>query len=675
MMRNRGVSLKLIALVTVSVIAFCVMGIFGVSTTRDTFESVREVRQTAVEFRKSTLEITEPLNQLRQLSLKMVMSPDQRMRIELNDLQQQKTREIDGVLASWDTANADMDELAAFNALRTSWARYKTIKDVTVAKVLKYYREEAFINAIQAENEQFEDVKDHLNNWMAAKQQDADEAYDAAETRYSNSIRLYLIVIVALTLLVGTIGYLTATTIIGPIEKMRRVATKIADHASTGSLGLLDERIELKSNDELGALATAFNQMVENMQISLKRLSEEEKRTQAILNSAADGILTVDSDGRVRSINAAAERLFACSADKAIGSDVVEFLPAYSLNGTLGNTTEHGGKLSAGGESEVHVHTRDGRQQPIALRISEMSYGGETLTIATLQDITARKADEEERRTLFRAIRNAVQRLAVASRQILASTSEQSVGTQIQAASIAQTVSTVNEISQTAQQAAQRSSEVADSARQADDVGNEGRSAIEESIHAMEQVQIQVESLATSILSLAERAQAIGEITATVKEIAEQTNVLALNAAVEASRAGEHGKGFAVVASEVKSLAQQSKNATNQVRTILTEIQQATQEAVLSTENGNKAVASASHIVGKAGDTINQLVATLAVSAKLAAQISASASQQAIGVSQLKDGMTDINGVTQRQAETIKQIEHSAQNLNELSNELADLTA
>ncbi len=670
-MLNRGVLLKLVVLVVVSIVAFCVLGLVGVRTTRETFQSVREVRETAMEFRNVAQQITEPLNQLRELSMRMVMSPDQEMRRSLNGQQQQVTQQLDDVLNNWQLQEQGQQERDAVRALQASWERYKLIKDLTVTKVLNDYREEAFINSIQAEKEQFQIVKNRLNDWMEVKQNSADAVYHTAEKRFTDSSRLYFYLIIALAAFVGLLGYLTATTIIGPIEKMRRIASRIAESATQGSFEMLDERIELRSKDELRSLATAFNQMIENMQATLLRLAEEERRTQAILNSTADGILTIDAGGHLRSLNVAAERLLACQADSVIGTPVADFIPALDENQNVDGRPSQ----AADGEREVQARTARGDQYPIALRLREMDYAGERLTIATLQDITLRKQDEAERKNLFRAIRDAVQRLTVASRQILDSTSEQSVGTQEQASTVAQTVSTVNEIAHTAHQAAQRSSEVADAARHCDDVGNAGRASIEESIRAMEQVKKQVESLAQNILSLAERAQAIGEITATVNDIAEQTNVLALNAAVEASRAGEHGKGFAVVASEVKSLAQQSKTATHQVRKILTEIQRATQEAVLSTEDGTKAVGAASRVVVEAGDTINQLVATLANSAKLALQISASANQQAVGVSQLNEGIHNINSVTQRHADTIKQIEQSAQNLNELSNELANLTA
>ena len=82
--------------------------------------------------------------------------------------------------------------------------------------------------------------------------------------------------------------------------------------------------------------------------------------------------------------------------------------------------------------------------------------------------------------------------------------------------------------------------------------------------------------------------QAAGDIIASVNDLAEQSNLLSVNASIEAAKAGEHGKGFAVVAQEVKSLAEQSKQAVAQVRTMLGEIQKASQTAVQAAAGGRE---------------------------------------------------------------------------------------
>jgi methyl-accepting chemotaxis protein len=275
--------------------------------------------------------------------------------------------------------------------------------------------------------------------------------------------------------------------------------------------------------------------------------------------------------------------------------------------------------------------------------------------------------------SVTRPVRAAVGRLTAAGAELLAGTSEQAAGAQEQAAAIAQTVTTVSEITRTAEQTAERARGVGEAVQRTRQVGEAGRRAVEDSIGALGTVRSQVETTAEGILALAEQAQTIGEIIATVHDIAEQTNLLSLNAAIEASRAGEHGRGFAVVAGEVKALADQSRRATAQVRQVLGEIQKATNAAVLSTEEVTKGVAQAAQVAAQAGQTIRTLAETLADSSQAAAQIAASAGQQAAGVAQVQQAMANIEQVARQNLVAMRQAEQAAQDLNRLGTQFAAL--
>jgi methyl-accepting chemotaxis protein len=278
-------------------------------------------------------------------------------------------------------------------------------------------------------------------------------------------------------------------------------------------------------------------------------------------------------------------------------------------------------------------------------------------------------------RSITVPLRNAIDALAASASEIVAGTTQQASGIQEQAASVAETVSTVDEITQTSEQANERAKAVADSARRSVEVGTAGRRAVESTVSVMGTVRDQTESIADSILGLAEQAQAIGEIITAVNEIAEQTHLLALNAAIEASRAGEHGRGFNVVAAEIRTLADQSKKATSQVRHILGEIQKSTNKAVMATEEGTKSVGEAVRAVQEAGETIRSLSETISETAQAAAQITASVGQQAVGMAQIQQAMRNINDVTNQNLSSTRQAEAAARDMSSLGVKLKQLLA
>ncbi len=265
--------------------------------------------------------------------------------------------------------------------------------------------------------------------------------------------------------------------------------------------------------------------------------------------------------------------------------------------------------------------------------------------------------------------------VSAAAAEILATTTQQNASTMEQDAAVTQTAATVEEIRATVSQSSERAQAVALTARQSLDVSHNGQEAVDDSVKGMITIRQRVESIAENILVLSERTQQIGEIIASVNEIAGQSKLLALNASIEAARAGEEGRGFAVVAMEVRQLAEQSRDATARVRDILNEIQQATNTAVMVTEEGSKGAELGVSLVERAGEAITQLTGIIEESSQAAAQIAASAAQQNNGMAQLAAAMHAIKQATTQTAASTRQAEQSARDLNEMARRMQEATA
>lgn len=260
-------------------------------------------------------------------------------------------------------------------------------------------------------------------------------------------------------------------------------------------------------------------------------------------------------------------------------------------------------------------------------------------------------------------IQQTLQRLDEDTQDILESTARQIAMANEQDAVVTETTATVNEVRATVTETAERAQSVAETAQHSVEVSKSGIDAVSETINGMELIRGRVEDIADNILVLSEHTQQIGEIIAAVNNLADQSRMLALNASVEAARAGEEGKGFAVVAMEVRNLADQNRDATVQVREILGEIQRATNNAVMVTEEGSKGVDQGQSLVHDAGDAIRNLASAIEEAAMAAMQIAASTRQQTIGMDQLTGAMRTIKHATTETVSSTMQVEASVQRL------------
>jgi methyl-accepting chemotaxis protein len=338
-------------------------------------------------------------------------------------------------------------------------------------------------------------------------------------------------------------------------------------------------------------------------------------------------------------------------------------LTARSIARRVGSVANGAAAIAAG----------DLRRIPMADSGDEIDALGSSFNAMTdgLRQAMSTKVEKESLETVLREGQTASALLASTASQILDSVNELGATTTEQAAAVSQTTATVDEVTATSQQVLRQANAVASMASQATEVARQGLTTVDATVIAMQDIRGRVESIAEQMLTLSEQTQQVGDITTTVDDLADQSNLLAVNAAIEAARAGDQGRGFAVVAQEVRSLAERSKAATVQVRTILGEIQRATNAAVLATEQGTKGVTAGSAQVEQAGLTIRKLANTIRESSEAAQQIVASVGQHGAGMEQIAAAMVSINQATTATAGGARQLQAAATGLNDLAQRLA----
>jgi methyl-accepting chemotaxis protein len=158
-----------------------------------------------------------------------------------------------------------------------------------------------------------------------------------------------------------------------------------------------------------------------------------------------------------------------------------------------------------------------------------------------------------------------------------------------------------------------------------------------------------VGQVVATMADISQSSRRIADIIGTIDGIAFQTNILALNAAVEAARAGEQGRGFSVVAAEVRLLAQRSAGAAKEIKQLIS----------ASVER----VDAGSQQVGAAGSRMEDIVNQSRQVSALIGAISAAASEQTGGISQVNDAVTQLDQVTQQNAALVEESAAAAESL------------
>ncbi|NHZ78872.1 HAMP domain-containing protein [Massilia sp. CCM 8695] len=241
-------------------------------------------------------------------------------------------------------------------------------------------------------------------------------------------------------------------------------------------------------------------------------------------------------------------------------------------------------------------------------------------------------------------VRAGTDAIAAASSEIADGNLDLSARTEEQASSLEETASAMEELTSTVKQNGENASQASKLASDASVVAVRGGDAVAQVIHTMG--------------SINDSSKKIVDIIGVIDGIAFQTNILALNAAVEAARAGEQGRGFAVVASEVRNLAQRSAAAAKEIKTLIG-------DSVDKVETGSK-------LVGQAGNTMEEVVASVQRVTAIIAEIAIASGEQNVGIDQINDAIGQMDAVTQQNAALVEQAAAAAEAMKQRAASLAE---
>jgi methyl-accepting chemotaxis protein len=543
-------------------------------------------------------------------------------------------------------------------------------------------------NNIKAKNVLLSEVSPAYSEWLKSINNFIDyqelliqEKVGEVET-VASDFRIMMMILTILAILLGIIVAIwNVRSINRPISDLMNIMLKVQKS------GNFDQRVNVKTNDELGEMGKAFNDLLTTTSLAINQANQVvgaiakgrfdqrmEVSLKGDLNTLKQGINgSADSvDFTMKELTKVMQALyngdFSVQMDDRVEGDL-RFMVQSAMVSMESNITgiikvmdavqqgefNHRVEVDARGDLlqlknviNSSMNALEGAITEIVSVVSSQSNGDLTLTVngAYLGQLNVIKdAVNVAALKLTNVVSKAVEASVIvssAAEEVSQGSTSLSQRVQEQAAALEQTSATMEEMNCAVQNNTQNALQTAHVTLEVQTRANKGVTVMQQTITAMNSIQ--------------ESSHKIADIVALIDGIAFQTNLLALNAAVEAARAGDHGRGFAVVASEVRALAQKSAEAAKDIKGLIS-------ESVNRIDEGTKLASESGEVLKGINEAIDGV-------AGMVKQIAKASEEQSEGIRQVHNAIAQIDSVTQQNAALVEETTAAAESLSEQSSAL-----
>ncbi len=607
-----SIRFKILGGFLIVIVLMAILGIFAIYEIATLADRLNFLNNNIIPSLNQLSTIEQSASRYRQLQYQHITAPTPDDKKIIEDESQSTLNTIEEAFQKYEPSIKDPKARKLFQDVHSQWTAYldNSSEFLEVSRTWNYSRAAEILAAAKPEMDGFENA---LKKWGDYNLQVSSEYVLETQKIYSFSIQVIIGVLVLSILLALGLGLLIASGIANAARLMAQTAEQIA---SVDLTALSEASIALASGDLTRSITVKTQPLSYQSKDEMGRLAEGYNQMIFHLQETGHAF-----DQMVENLRTLIQQV--TESAMALGTASVQLAEAATQTG------EATGRIA---QTSQQVAQGAARQTD---NVSHTAISIEQLTHSI--DGVARGAQEQA---------SSVGNASKITADIFTAIQQVSIGARAQAESTTSMV----------------------------DVSRKGADTVGQAVHSMEAIKTKVDLSVSKVQEMGERSQRIGIIAEMIRDIASQTDLLALNAAIEAARAGQHGAGFAVVADEVRKLSEKSTRSTQEVATLIKDIQKTVDEAIQAMRESAGEVETGVSLADEAGQALANILKKAEEGNRSGEEIAAAAERMGSLAGSLVTSMDSVSAVVEQNAAATEEMTASASTVSQMIDNIAAIS-